>query len=182
MKFGYTAKIPFSPCEAQEEGLKAAGVDRIYVEGRGAENLAECFKSMRADKELHVFGGLRVFAGSRDSLVLAIKDFKKRKIVVVDDMNSERLDTHEAEMLVRALRQILGSNKVKGSRKFAREIAKRGGKAKGESMAKRRDGIADKSVIVNVVNCPLLTWEWKVKIFDGKISEATMRRRYYWGK
>lgn len=161
--------------------MKAAGVDKVYVEGRGAENLAECLKSLRNDRELYVFGGLRVFGGSREAVMLAIKDFKKRKLVVIDEMNSERLDTHEAEMLVRALRQIMGANKVRGSRKFARTIAKKGGQAKGEAMEGRRQEIADKDVITQVVNCPLLTWEWKVKIFGGRISEATMRRRYYWG-
>jgi hypothetical protein len=33
-------------------------------------------------------------------------------------------------------------------------------------------------VIRNIVNDPDISWEKAVEIFDGKISEATMRRHY----
>lgn len=181
---GYAAKIPFSSWEAQELGLEAEPFENgklaIYVEGRGAETLEQCLAAFRKEPgELWVYGGYRVLGGSREKIMAIIRDLKRRKIIVVDKMNKERSDQHDSEMLDRALRQILGANKVRGSRMFARKIAARGGKAKGESMERKRQEIADEAVIRNVVNCPLLTWEWKVKIFDGKISEATMRRRYY---
>ena len=68
MIFGYAAKIPFSPADAQEFGLHGMGIKNVYVEGRGAETLESCLYAYRNEPgELHIFGSLRVFAGTRPS-------------------------------------------------------------------------------------------------------------------
>jgi hypothetical protein len=180
MKIGYAAKIPFSPAESQETGLQAAGIEKVWMEGRGAETLASCLVAFRERPgDLHVFGGLRVLAGSRDGIVKAVRDLKHRKIVVVDEMNKERSDQHGAEMLDRAMRQILGSNKVKGSSKFARKIGAQGGDAKAESAKAKRDAILREDIIRRIVNAPELTWERKVEILGEPFNESTLRRHYY---
>ncbi len=137
---GYAQKIPFSPAESQEAGLLAEDAKcPVYTEGRQAENLFECLRSFRGEPgELWVFGGYRVLGGSRDKIMSVIRDLKKRKIVIVDVMNKERSDQQDSEMLDRALRQIMGSNKVRGSRKHARRIAALGGHAKLEAFRKER--------------------------------------------
>lgn len=180
MNIGYAAKIPFSPAESQEAGLQADGVNTVYVEGRGAETLAACLVAFRErGGELHVFGGLRVLGGSRDKIVQVIRDLKRRKIVVVDNMNKERSDQHGTEMLDRAMRQILGSNKVKGSAKHARKIGALGGDAKAESAKAKRDAIMREDIIRRVTNHPKLTWADKVEILGEPFNESTLRRHYY---
>jgi hypothetical protein len=133
---------------------------------------------MRSDRELHVFGGLRVFGGSRDALVMAIKDFKRRKVIVVDDMNSERMDKHEAEMLDRALRQIMGANKIKGSRKHARRIGAKGGLAKLESYKAKRmpEAIAGPIWAATELTIAKRLELMNPPFFEKKWTEASARR------
>ena len=177
MIIGYAAKIPFSHTESQEAGLLASGVTRVYVEGRDGENLDTCLMAFRGRPgELHVFGGYRVLGGSRDRIMAVVRDLKQRKIVVVDRMNGERNDLNDSEMLDRALRQILGSNKVRGSRKFARTIGAKGGKAKGKSGDCKRAEIANPEIIRRICAHPKLSWRDREAILG--IPAATLRRRY----
>jgi hypothetical protein len=175
---GYAAKIPFSPAEAQEAGLLAEDAKLpVYVEGRGGESLETCLMTFRAHPgELVVFGGLRVFGGSRDKIMSALRNLKARKIIVVDAMNKERSDTHGPEMLDRALRQILGSSKLKGSRKRARTIGAKGGEAKGKRAACKRAEIANPNVIRRICQHQKLSWRDRAAILG--MSAATLRRNY----
>jgi hypothetical protein len=179
MSIGYAAKIPFSHEDQQEISLHAYGVNNIYVEGRGGETLDEAIKWFRGKPgELHVYGGLRVLGGSREKIVKIVKDLKRLKIVVIDEMNKERSDRHETEMFDRALRQILGSNKVKRSRKFARAIGAKGGKGKLESMkAKRMPEVIARPIWL----CSKLTAQERLRLmnppcFELQWSEATAYR------
>lgn len=181
LKKGYAQKIPFSPAEAQEAGLHAEDAKlAVYLEGRDAETFVECLKSYREQPgELWVFGGYRVLGGSRDKIMSVIRDLKRRKIIVVDKMNNERMDQHDSEMLDRAMRQILGSNKVKGSSKHARQIGAQGGDAKAVSAKAKRDAIMREDIIRRVTNHPKLTWADKVEILGEPFNESTLRRHYY---
>ncbi len=185
LRKGYAQKIPFSPAEAQEMGLQAEDAKcPVYIEGRDAETFEECMRSFRGEPgELWVFGGYRVLGGSRDKIMSMIRDLKKRKIVIVDVMNKERSDQQDSEMLDRALRQIMGSHKLKGSRKHARGIAAKGGRAKGSTAAAKRaervPGDSISRLLWVVENRKVLTWRLLEWALGGKpFSTASLRRHY----
>ncbi len=180
LRKGYAQKIPFSPAESQELGLLAEDAKcPVYIEGRGAETFGECLRAFRGEPgELWVFGGYRVYGGSRDAIMAVIRDLKRRKIITVDVMNKERSDQHDSEMLDRALRQIMGSHKLKGSRKHARSIAAKGGRAKGATAAaKRAEKMPDDAVRRLVAKIgKKLSWRDVEEITT--FSTATIRRHY----
>jgi hypothetical protein len=176
---GYAAKFPFHPAETQAEGLRSHGCSRIYVEGEGAETLETCCKSFRNEPgELWVFGGMRILGGNRVSIVEAMKDLKRRGIVLVDKMNNETSARHESEMLVRALKLIQGSAKMRNNRKFARKLGAMGGSTKGENAQAARDRIMAADIVRRLAQCPKLTWREKAAILGPPFNSATLRRNY----
>lgn len=147
----------------------------IWLEGRGAETLDRCMASFRGRPgRLLVAPDLTVFGASRRDIVGVMARAERGRIRVVDIIHPQ--DEAVAEMLQRA------ANRVCHTRFRDRRRAKRfgasGGVARGLAQAQKRAEIASDWVIRNIVNDPDISWEKAVEIFDGRISEATMRRRY----
>lgn len=180
LKKGYAVKIPFSPAESQEAGLIGECAKlKVYSESRPGENWAECLKSFRdAPGELWVFGGYRILGGSRDKIMATLKDLKRRKIIVVDKMNNERSDGQDSEMLDRALRQILGNAKVRGTRKFAQKIGAQGGTERWRRAQERKNAIMHEDIVHRLCRNEKLSWREKAEILGAPWTASSLFRQY----
>lgn len=180
LKKGFVAKIPFSPAESQESGLLAECAKlKVYSESRPGETWAECLKSFReAPGELWVFGGYRIFGGSRDKIMATLKDLKRRKIIVVDRMNGERSDINDSEMLDRALRQIHGNAKVRGSSKFAKKIGAQGGTERWRRAQERKNAILAADIVQRLAEAPELSWRRKAEILGKPWTASSLFRQF----
>ena len=94
-------------------------------------------------------------------------------------MNKERSDQDGMAMLDRAIRQIHGNARVRGSRKFAQKIGAKGGDAKADSAKAKRDAIMREDIVRRICQHPKLTWQDRVDILGEGFNESTLRRHYY---
>jgi hypothetical protein len=160
--------------------LKGMGlVDKvIWLEGRGAETLEWCLSSFRGRPgKLLVAPDLRVFGQAKRDIAAMMARLERARIRVVDIIHPQ--DETVSEMLQRAFVAISGSRFR--DKRTARRRGRSGGIGRGLAAAGKRAEIAADWVIRNIVSDPAITWAQAVAIFDGKISEATLRR-HYWGR
>jgi hypothetical protein len=147
----------------------------IWLEGRGAETLDRCLASFRGRPgRLLVAPDLTVLGTARREISAVMARLERGRIRVVDIIHPQ--DETVAEMIHRAANQICRTRFR--DRRTARRRGKSGGLARGMAQAQKRAEIAADWVIRNIVNDPDISWDKAVEIFDGRISEATMRRRY----
>lgn len=157
--------------------LKAFGlVDRaIWLEARGAETLERCIASFRGRPgRLLIAPDLRVFGQARRDVAAVMAMLERARIKVFDIIHPQ--DDTVADMMQRAATLISGSRFR--DKRTARRRGRRGGLARADIAAGHRAEIAADWVIRNIVADPDISWKTAVAIFDGKISEATLRRRY----
>lgn len=137
MRTGYACKQPRFPVERQEEILRAAGVKRIYVEGRGLEDLAAALRAVRGDEVLETVGGYRSFGMTRAEIMVQVAVVEKSGKVLQDVETGLRSDKNGASLLDSALKKIKGEKSI-GSSERAREMGSAGGIAKGKKAAADR--------------------------------------------
>lgn len=158
--------------------LKGMGlVDKaIWLEGRGAETLEWCLASFRGRPgKLMIAPDLRVFGQAKRDIAAVMAQLERARIRVVDIIHPQ--DETIADMLQRAFVAISGSRFR--DKRTARRRGRSGGIGRGLAAAGKRAEIAADFVIRNIVNDPDISWDQAVAIFDGKISEATLRRHYW---
>jgi hypothetical protein len=147
----------------------------IWLDGRGAETLDRCLSTFRGRPgRLLVAPDLTALGSARRDIAAVMARLERAKIRVLDIIHPQ--DETVAEMFQRAANAICTTRIV--DRRTAKRRGKSGGLARGMAQAQKRAEIAADWVIRNVVNDPDISWEKAVDIFDGKISEATMRRHY----
>ena len=157
--------------------IKAAGVDdkALYLEGRGAETLEQCIASFRGRPgRLLIAPDLRVFGAAKKDVAEVMARLERAHIRVEDIAHPE--DGTIAEMMQRA--SVLISGTRFRDRRTARRRGREGGLAKGESLVQARAQIAPDWLLRNIVAEEALSWPAKLRLLDGRISEATLRRHY----
>lgn len=147
----------------------------IYVEGRGAEGLEQCLSSFRGRPgKLLVAPDLAIFGESKKAITETMTRLDKARIQVVDIIHPQ--DESQFQMLARAHRRIDGRRFP--DRRRAQRLGRLGAKAKARAAAVARAGIDPAWLIGQIVNDPDVTWPMAIRILDGKMSVATMRRHY----
>jgi hypothetical protein len=147
----------------------------IWLAGRGAENLDRCLSSFRGRPgRLLIAPDCRVFGQCRRDVAQVMARLERAKIRVMDIIHPQ----HEtvAEMLTHAGNLIARGRFTR--KRDARRRGARGGVANGAVAEQRRAEVAADWFLRNLVQDEDIPWKALVRALDGKISEATLRRRY----
>lgn len=162
----------------QEEALVKYGLEPkvVWMEGRGAEDFARCVSTYRGRPGLLIVAhDLRVLGRRQKVVANAMAHLEKANIKIVDISHPE--DTTSAALLQRAGTAILSGRFP--DRRIAKRRGARGGLARGENAKSARCQIDTDTLIRNLVReYKRITWPVIIRILDGKISEATLRRHY----
>lgn len=174
----YCATVWFSTAKEQKSFALAKGktVKQIHVEGENGETFQGCVDSFRDGGTLGLVGGLYIIGQDSNTLKARLATLRAKKVRPYD---LETDETDGATLYAAAMGSILGNKKFRGDKKKHKRLSSKGGNRKGVKMAEKRDGIAAEWLLRNIANNPYLTWEQKVELLDGKISEGTLRRHYY---
>lgn len=161
----------------EEAFLLSKGVERIWLKGRGAENLAEHRRAFRKRPGVFAIAAdLRILCSAaqpkRPDIVAALADLEKAKITVRDYRVPEA--TH-AELQDAAFKAVANARFTTNRRKAKREGAK-GGTRKGIEAQARRNAMVDDGIARRLCAADELTW--KRKEFILGISKATLIRNY----
>ena len=157
--------------------LKAYGISDklIYVDGRGAEDLAACIATFRGRPgKLLIAPDLRVFGSSKKAVTGVMAQLERAKIQVIDVLHPQ--DETVSEMIQRASVLISGSRFR--DRRTARRRGAAGGEARGLAEQHSRAGIAPEWLVRNIVAESSIAWPVKLRLLGGKISQSTLRRHY----
>lgn len=152
----------------------------IYVAGRGAEDLESCLASFRdRPGKLLIAPDLRVFRApgkepARKDVAAVMARLERAQIRVVDVIHPQ--DETISDMIQRS--SILISGTRIRDRRTSRRLGRVGGLARGENARSARAQIDTDWLIRQIVNDPDISWKVALRILDGKISEATLRRHY----
>lgn len=158
----------------QEAGIVAYGVParRVFMDGRGAESLEHCLFAFRGRPGTLILAqDLRAFGDTRREVADVMTQLEKAKISVIDLTHRE--DVTVAQLLARA-NNAIAHNHFVGDRQKARRRGRKGGVARGESQAAKREDA--RKLLDRIVNCREIDWNLKARITG--ISKHTLRRRY----
>ena len=158
----------------QEDGIVAYGVPAraVYQRDRGAESLEHCLSSFRGRPGTLVLAqDLRAFGDTRREVAETMARLEKAKITVIDQTHRE--DVTVAQLMARA-NQAIACNHFVGDRQKARRRGRKGGIARGEAQAAKREDA--RKLLDRIVNCREIDWNLKARITG--ISKQTLRRHY----
>lgn len=166
-------------CKTKDQAvhLREYGVPEkdIWLAGRGAESLDGCLATFRGRSGvLIVANDLSILGKSRRDIAAIMGRLETLRIRVVDISHPE--DDTVAALMQRAANAVCRTRFR--DRRAVRRMGRNGGLARGVSQAERRQEIAADWVIRNIVAAPYITWEDKVRLLGGKISESTLRRHF----
>lgn len=158
----------------QEAGIVAFGVPArgVFMADRGAESLEHCLSSFRGRPGTLVLAqDLRAFGDTRRDVADTMARLEKARISVIDLTHRE--DVTIAQLLARA-NNAIAHNHFVGDRQKARRRGRKGGIARGESQAAKREDA--RKLLDRIVNCREIDWNLKARITG--VSKHTLRRRY----
>lgn len=156
-----------------EAELRAAGVERIWMRGRGMESADWAVSWLRGRPGvLAVASDLRCFGPTRKEIFARTADLARRGIAL-RDVRQPGLNAHELEE--RTLASINAASGM-GNRRTARRRGAKGGMAKGVSAWRERDEIAPRDLIERMVAD--LGANKTAELLLNKISASTLRRKY----
>lgn len=158
----------------QEAGIVAYGVPAraVFLADRGAESLEHCLSSFRGRPGTLILAqDARAFGESRKAVAEIMARLEKAKIGVIDLTHRE--DETVSQLLARA-NNAIAHNHFVGDRQKARRRGRKGGVARGESQAAKREDA--KRLLDRIVNCRKIPWALKAMVTG--ISKHTLRRRY----
>lgn len=172
-----TLVLGYAQNKDEEAFLLSEGVERIWLQGRGAECLAEALRAFRGRAGvLAIATDLRTICNSaqpkRPDVVAALASMEKAKITVRDYHVPEA--TH-AELQDAALKAVANARFTTNRRK-AKKVGASGGRAKGAAAEVRRNALVDNGIARRLCAADELTW--KRKEFILGISKATLIRNY----
>lgn len=189
MLIGFARDTFYRNKREQAENLRTRdGLKTIYVDGDGGENLEEALRPFKRpnlpEKVLCIDSSLVLFGRTQKEIEKALKPIKAAGIVIWDREHDERSDRDGIEMQRRAAQEIQYGASMHWDRKIAAKRGKKGGKAKKTEQAKKREGIAQDSVIRRLVAArgQVLTWDLVIWILQGDekkpFSKSTLIRHY----
>lgn len=158
----------------QEAGVVAYGVPArsVFMADRGAETLEHCLSSFRGRPGVLILAqDLRAFGDSRRKVSDTMTRLEKARIGVID--LTHRDDVTVSQMLARAY-EAIACNRFVGDRQKARRRGRKGGTAKGEAAATRREDA--RRLLDRIVDCWEIPWRLKARVTG--ISKHTLRRNY----
>jgi DNA invertase Pin-like site-specific DNA recombinase len=158
----------------QEAGIVAYGVPAraVFQADRGAETLEHCLASFRGRPGTLILAqDIRAFGDTRRDVADIMARLEKARITVIDLTHRE--DVTVSQMLARAY-QAIACNHFVGDRQKARRRGRKGGIARGESQASKREDA--RKLLDRIVDCREIDWNLKARITG--ISKHTLRRRY----
>jgi len=167
--------VGFCTDKDQESRLLASGVpaDRIYMLGRGLENLSWAISWLRQRGGiLKIATDLRIIGATRRTLMLGLKALEMAKVKIVD---VSRAGAGLSELIHAALLCISNARFI-GDRRKARRVGAKGGEAKGVSAWIARNEIAPRWLIENMV--AMFGAVKTATALNNKISASTLRRKY----
>lgn len=156
-----------------EAALSAAGVELIWMRGRGSESLEWAIDWLR-DRPgvICVADDLRILGPTRKEIFARLAQFV-RKGITLQDVRQPGLNSHE--LAERTLASINAASGM-GNRRTARRRGAKGGLAKGAAAWIARGEIAPRWLIENMVQ---MFGAVKTAVaLDNKISASTLRRQY----
>lgn len=109
--------------------------DKLYIEGRGAENFERAVKSLRNGHMLEVAGGFRPLGDSPTMMLENLEPLDRYGKVIFDPEAQQRSDKHYSAMVRRFMARIRGEKSI-GNR--APDIGRLGGLALAEKRRKAR--------------------------------------------
>lgn len=146
-----------------------------YQEGSGAETLYWCVTSFRGRPGWLILPqDLRALGKTKKVLAEQVDALERAGVRIMDLTHPE--DKTYAAQLQRA--SVLISGTRFRDRRTARRRGREGGLAKGSASEQARAAIAPDWLVRNIVADKDIPWEAKIRVFDGKISESTLRRHY----
>lgn len=172
-----TIERAFCTTKDQAAHLREYGLSdkSVWFGGRGAETLDRCVATFRGRPgTLIVAHDLRVFAASKRAVAAVMGRLEDLHIRVVDISHPE--DTTVAALMQRASIAISGTRFR--DRRTAKRMGRAGGLANGTSADAKRAEIAPAWLLRNIVADRDIPWPVKLRILNGKISSATLRRHY----
>lgn len=165
--------VGFCTDRDSEAELKAAGVDRIWMRGRGIEGADWAIDWLRGRPGvLAVADDLRIFGPARKDIFARTAELA-RKGIILRDVRRPDLNSHELEE--RTLASINAASGV-GNRRTARRRGAKGGVAKGVSAWRVRNDIAPEWLLHNMV--AELGAKRTAALLENKISASTLGRHY----
>lgn len=167
-------KLGFCVNAVGEQELIDYGIapELIWMRGRGMENLEYVLRCYRGRPGvLAVADDLRIFGDSRTDIFAKVRDLEILGIVVFDVVAN---DNNALSLVERALKAKSAQAGMKNHR-TARRRGQRGGVAKGNAAAARRDARIEDKIAIRLC-ASRLTWEEKAEILDMPLS--TIQRHY----
>lgn len=138
----------FCTDQEQKDALLSFGFEdrEIHMQGHGAETFETVLETYRGRTgTLVIAGPLTIFANTRKAIFQLLRLLSKLRIKIADIWQ-----TPFADMMERAL-HIIGKARFTGDRRKARRCGSKGGIARGVSSWNKRDEIAPRWLIVNMV-------------------------------
>lgn len=178
MQKGFIRKVHRSSVEDQRRILLEHLPEKsIYEHGRGIESVDAIVFAMRGHKgEILIAADLRVFGESRTAILSEVDRLLDLGIAIKDMAHPE--DKTLPKMLDRALRELLGSRRIMGSKKYAKKTGAKGGIARGVKAKERRHGNIDEATAYKIWSHPKLTVEDKLFILGPPWTKATAHRQF----
>lgn len=174
----YCCSVWFSTAQEQKAVALNAGHPKkhIYTEGEHHEDFMTCVRSYRDGGRMGLVGGLYILARNSEMLKVRLEILREHRIVPYD---FETKEDDGAKLYSEAMSNILGNKRFKGDKKHHKRISAKGGNAKREKAADKRNAIMQEDIVRRLCAHPKLTWEDRVRIMGGApFTKATLQRHY----
>lgn len=167
--------VGFCTDKNQESQLRAAGVELVWMLGRGMEDLKWALSYLRGRAaNLVIACDLRIFGETKKQILNALRDFELRGIKSVVDVSRPE-DQTLAQRIKRAFDCIANARFMNDPRK-AKRCGAKGGEAKGAAAWLLRNEVAPRWLIENMLGA--LGVVKTALLLENKISASTLRRKY----
>lgn len=174
----------FKSAATQKEFALSKGykLSQVYVNGQGGEDLNSCLKSFdgREGGRLGFVGGLYILAQDTETLRKRLALLEEREIYPFD---AETGETNQGKLWSAFTSRVMGSKKFKADPKAQKRTSSKGGQARAEKEAAKRERILAENIVRRLRGCPALTVEMCVDILvgddkDSPFSRSTFLRNY----
>lgn len=167
--------VGFCTDRDQEARLKAAGIEMIWMLGRGLEELRWALSYLRGRTARMVIAcDLTIFGQSKKQLLGTLRDCEMKGVKEIVDIAHPEDQTF-AQRLKRAFDYIAKARFLNDPRK-AKRCGAKGGEAKGAAAWLARNEIAPRWLIENMVAA--LGAVKTALLLENKVSASTLRRQY----
>jgi hypothetical protein len=168
-----TLSIGFCTDLAGEESLRAAGVERVWRRGNGAESLDDAIFDFRGRPgALAITDDLRIFGLTQKEIFARCSALMNAGIKVIDITHPSD-NIHDLQR--RAFVALHAAAPIRNHR-IARRRGRMGGLAKAAAAQAARDGRCSPDIVARLCRHPTLTWEDCAVILGPHFSTSTLQR------